>query len=163
MDFFSLGALILRSLQIVSNNPAIGGGSTLRTQEISELLGLFGQLFERGDEALEELQEFADIVGAMAAENRNPSRAEWETLRARSDVAHDVIQEAAAEAQAREDAEQDERDRIADEEAEAARQAIAAEIAELEAIPDEDLTEEQRARLELLTSPVLDPNDSEDD
>lgn len=103
MGFLEIGALILRSLQIVSNNPALGGGSTLKMQEISELLGLFGQLFERGDEALDELKSFAAIVEAMAKEGRNPSPAEWETLRGRSDAAHDVIQQAAEAARQEEE------------------------------------------------------------
>lgn len=107
MGFLEIGALILRSLQIVSNNPALGGGSTLRMQEISELLGLFGQLFERGDEALDELKAFAAIVEAMAKEGRNPSPAEWETLRGRSDAAHDVIQQAAEAAREEEEEEED--------------------------------------------------------
>lgn len=148
MDFLSIGALILRSLQVISNNPALGGGSSLRMTEISELLGLFGQLFERGDEALDELKAFADVVEAMAKEGRAPTRAEWDTLRGRSDAAHETIQDAAAAAAAEE-----ERERIADEEAEAARQAIADEIAALEAIPEEDRTDEQAARLEELTAP----------
>jgi len=107
MDFLSIGALILRSLQVISNNPALGGGSMLRMQEISELLGLFGQLFERGDEALDELRAFADIVESMAAEGRAPSRAEWDVLRGRSDAAHDVIQAAAAAAEEEEEDDDD--------------------------------------------------------
>lgn len=95
MDFLSIGALILRSLQVIGNNPALGGGSSLRMDEISELLGIFGQLFERGDEALEELEAFADIVESMAKEGRAPTRIEWDTLRGRSDAAHETIQEAA--------------------------------------------------------------------
>ena len=74
MDFLSIGALILRSLQVVAQNPALGGGSSVRMGEMAELLGLFGQLFERGDEALDELRAFADVVEAMAKEGRPPTR-----------------------------------------------------------------------------------------
>lgn len=153
MDFLAIGALILRSLQVISNNPALGGGSSVKLAEISELLGLFGQLFERGDEALDELRAFADIVEAMANEGRAPTRAEWDVLRGRSDAAHEVIQEAAEQAREEEEEEEAERQRIADEEAARVQQELEAELAQLLSIPEEERTPEQIARIEEITSP----------
>jgi hypothetical protein len=43
MDFLTLAALALRSLQVVTNNPLLGGGSSARLDEVSELLGAFAQ------------------------------------------------------------------------------------------------------------------------
>lgn len=86
----------IRGLALVTNNPALGGGSSVRMQEASELLGLLGELLERGDEAHADLVAFTKVMESMAKQGRAPSTAEWNTLRARSDAAHDVIQEAAA-------------------------------------------------------------------
>ncbi len=86
----------IRGLALVTNNPALGGGSSVRMQEASELLGLLGELLERGDEAHDDLVAFTKVMEGMAKQGRAPSSIEWDTLRARSDAAHDVIQEAAA-------------------------------------------------------------------
>jgi len=126
----------IRGLALVTNNPALGGGSSVRMQEASELLGLLGELLERGDEAHDDLVAFTEVMEGMAKQGRAPSTAEWDTLRNRSDAAHDVIQAAAAEV-----------------EEEEKRQAIADEIAALEAIDDDERTEEQWNRLDELTAP----------
>ena len=86
----------IRGLALVTNNPALGGGSSVRMQEASELLGLLGELLERGDEAHDDLVAFTKVMEGMAKQGRAPSSAEWDALRDRSDAAHDVIQEAAA-------------------------------------------------------------------
>ena len=62
------------------------------------MLGMLGELLERGDEAHDELKAFTEVVAKIAEENRSPTRIEWQTLRGRSDAAHDVIQAAAAAA-----------------------------------------------------------------
>ncbi len=86
----------IRGLALVTNNPALGGGSSVRLQEASELLGLLGEVLARGDEAHDDLVAFTKMVEGMAKQGRPPSEAEWKALRGRSDAAHDVIQEAAA-------------------------------------------------------------------
>lgn len=96
MGIIELILVAIRGLSVVTNNPALGGGSSLRLQEASELLALLGELLERGDEAHDELVAFTKVVEGMAKQGRAPSGAEWDTLRGRSDAAHDVIQEAAA-------------------------------------------------------------------
>ncbi len=98
MGALELILVAIRGLSVVTNNPALGGGSSSTLGEVSEFLGLLGELIERGDEGNEELKAFAQIIESMAAEGRNPSRVEWAALRARSNAAHDLIQAAAAEA-----------------------------------------------------------------
>ena len=96
MGIIELILVAVRGLALVTNNPALGGASSIRMEEASELLGLLGELLERGDEAHDELKAFAAEVEKIAKENRSPTRLEWDTLRGRSDAAHDVIQAAAA-------------------------------------------------------------------
>lgn len=98
MGIIELILVAIRGLSVVTNNPALGGGSSLRMNEISDFLALLGELVERGDETHDELVEFTEIIEKMVAENRGPNRDEWQTLRDRSDEAHDVIQAAAAAA-----------------------------------------------------------------
>lgn len=139
MSLLQLIMVAVNGLSVITNNPALGGGSSVRMEQASELLALLGELIARGDEGHRELQEFADIIQRMAAEGTEPSRAEWDTLRARSDAAHGTIQDAAAAAEA-------------EEAAEAFAQGVADEIEALEAIPEEDRTAEQQDRLDELTA-----------
>lgn len=96
MGIIELVLVGIKGLSVVLNNPALGGGSSVKLQETSELLALLGELLTRGDEAHDELVAFTKVIEGMAAQGRAPSRVEWDTLRGRSDAAHDVIQAAAA-------------------------------------------------------------------
>ncbi len=96
MGIIELVLVAIKGLSVVLNNPALGGGSSVKLQEASELLSFLGELLTRGDEAHEELVAFTKVVEEMAAKGRQPTTAEWNTLRGRSDAAHDVIQAAAA-------------------------------------------------------------------
>jgi len=96
MGIIELALVAIKGLSVVLNNPALGGGSSVKLQDASELLALLGELLTRGDEAHDELVAFTKVVEGMAAEGRQPNKAEWDTLRGRSDAAHDVIQAAAA-------------------------------------------------------------------
>ncbi len=98
MGILELILVAVRGLALVTNNPALGGASSVKMQEVSEMLGRLGELLERGDEAHDELKAFTEVVAKIAEENRSPTRIEWQTLRGRSDAAHDVIQAAAAAA-----------------------------------------------------------------
>ena len=98
MGILELILVAVRGLALVTNNPALGGASSVKMQEVSEMLGMLGELLERGDEAHDELKAFTEVVAKIAEENRSPTRIEWQTLRGRSDAAHDVIQAAAAAA-----------------------------------------------------------------
>ena len=103
MNFLQLVLVAIRGLAVVTNNPALGGGSSVRLEQASSLLDLLGELLERGDEAHTELKEFADMVERMAKEGRAPTPAEWQTLKDRSDAAHSILQDALAEAEAEEE------------------------------------------------------------
>lgn len=106
MNPIQLILIAIRGLSVITNNPALGGGSMIKLQETSKLLDFLGELLERGDEANTELKEFAEIIKAMAAESRAPTKAEWTSLQERSDAAHDVIQEARRRAEEEEAANQ---------------------------------------------------------
>lgn len=84
----------IRGLSILLNNPAFGGGSNLRFQEAAELLGMLDQILMRGEDAYEDLVELAETIQGMVDSNRAPTPAEWAALRARSDAAHAVLQDA---------------------------------------------------------------------
>ncbi len=96
MGIIELALVAIKGLSVVLNNPALGGGSSVKLQDASELLALLGELLTRGDEAHDELVAFTKVVEDMAAKGRQPTTAEWDTLRGRSDAAHATIQEAAA-------------------------------------------------------------------
>jgi hypothetical protein len=98
MGIIELALVAIKGLSVVLNNPALGGGSSVKMQEASELLALLGELLTRGDAAHDELVAFTKTVEEMAAQGRAPTTAEWATLRQRSDAAHAIIQEAAAAA-----------------------------------------------------------------
>lgn len=106
MGIIELILVAVRGLAVVTNNPNLGGSSSIPMKEVSELLGLLGELLQRGDEAHDELKAFAASVEKIAKEDRAPTRAEWDTLRGRSDAAHSIIQEAAAAAAEEEETEQ---------------------------------------------------------
>jgi hypothetical protein len=99
MGILELVLVAIKGLSVVLNNPALGGGSSVRMQEASELLALLGELLTRGDAAHDELVAFTKTVEGMTAQGRAPSKAEWDTLRGRSDAAHALIQDAAAAAE----------------------------------------------------------------
>jgi hypothetical protein len=112
MGIIELILVAIRGLAVVTNNPALGGGSSVRMQEASELLALLGELLERGDEAHDELVAFTKVVEGMAKQGRAPSGAEWDTLRGRSDAAHATIQDAVADLDAEEKAAEEEEQRL---------------------------------------------------
>ncbi len=94
MNPIQLALIAIQGLSTVLRNPALGGGSSLRLDQASELLGILGTLLEEGDEAIEELKVFAETVEDMAEKGRAPSKLEWDVLRTRSDDAHARLQAA---------------------------------------------------------------------
>jgi outer membrane biosynthesis protein TonB len=106
MNPIQLILIAIRGLSVITNNPALGGGSMVKLSEASKLLNFFGEILERGDEAHTELKEFAETIKSMAEEGRAPTAAEWTSLQERSDAAHDVIQEARRRAEEEEAANQ---------------------------------------------------------
>lgn len=108
MDPLSMAIMAVNALSGVLRNPALGGGSSVRLDQASELLGILGSLLQEGDEALDELKAFTATVEDMAAKGRAPSRAEWDIMRARSDDAHARLQAAKDELLADEEPEEPE-------------------------------------------------------
>jgi len=149
MDFISLALIAIRGVSTVLHNPALGGGSSASSRNVSNLLLIFSDLLEEGDEAYEEMKEFAETVAAMAAEGRSPTREERQFLRARRAAAHERYQAA--------------KERILNPQEEPTvldEQALETLIATLEDIPEEDRTDEEneelagaQAELEALRNP----------
>jgi hypothetical protein len=97
MDPISLAILAINGLSTVLSNPALGGGTSVKFGQASELLGILGTLISQGDDALDDLKEFTAAIERMAAEGRPPSDDEWSIMRARSDDAHARLQAAKEE------------------------------------------------------------------
>ncbi len=97
MDPISLIILAVNGIRTVIANPALGGGSSVKFDQASELLGILGVLISQGDDALDDLKAFTATIQSMAAEGRAPSSEEWDILRGRSDDAHARLQAAKEE------------------------------------------------------------------
>lgn len=97
MDPISLILLAVNGIRTVINNPALGGGSSVRFDEASELLGILGTLIGQGADGVDDLKKFTEVIESMAAQGRAPSSAEWDILRGRSDDAHARLQAAKEE------------------------------------------------------------------
>lgn len=68
-------------------------------EELQKLLGYVALLLERGEAGRHALEELCAQVDVMVAQgNRSPTVEELAALQGRSDVAHEIIQEAAAAA-----------------------------------------------------------------
>jgi hypothetical protein len=97
MDPISLALLAINGLSTILSNPALGGGSSVKLGQASELLGILGALISQGDDALDDLKDFTSLIEEMAAKGRAPSPGEWDVMRARSDDAHARLQAAKEE------------------------------------------------------------------
>jgi hypothetical protein len=84
-------------MRTVLNNPALGGGSSVKLDQASELLGILGVLISQGDDAIDDLKAFTATIQSMAASGRAPNRVEWDIMRGRSDDAHARLQAAKEE------------------------------------------------------------------
>ena len=93
MGFLGYVQLALGSIQLLLQNPLLGGQSNVRHQEAAELIGILSALIEEGEDAYEDLKAFAEEVKTMAEEGRSPTPQEWAVLRARKDAAHDRLQQ----------------------------------------------------------------------
>jgi hypothetical protein len=93
MDPITFAITAINGLRLLLNNPALGGGSSVRPSEASELLGILGTLLVEGDDAHSDLVAFTEQIEAMVVAGRGPTPDEWTALRERSDAAHDRLQE----------------------------------------------------------------------
>jgi hypothetical protein len=106
MDPITLILLTLQSLAVVTQNPALGGGSSLKLNEVSNLLNLLATFVLAGKAGEEHLQAFADTVAKMRDEHRAPTPNEWADLTARRDAAHQRLQDLKPELEAQAAAEE---------------------------------------------------------
>ena len=97
MDPISLILLAVNGIRTVIANPALGGGSSVRMDQASELLGILGVLISQGDDAIDDLKAFTKTIESMAEQGRAPSEDEWNIMRRRSDDAHARLQAAKEE------------------------------------------------------------------
>jgi len=92
----------LDSLQIILANPALSGGSSIRTSEASEILRLIITLAQDPTtDAMPAMEMLTDTLTAMAALGRGPTPFEWINIR-RCQAEYDVPPE--EDTQAMEDA-----------------------------------------------------------
>ena len=59
---------------------------------ISKWASIAAALLEQGDAARAALEDLVDHIRLMVDEDREPTQAEWDALAARSQAAHDTIQ-----------------------------------------------------------------------
>jgi len=71
----------LDRLQVVLANPALSGGSSLRTSEASEILRLIISLAQDGEDGGVELEGFVGTLTTMGEKGRGPTPLEWESIR----------------------------------------------------------------------------------
>lgn len=76
---------------LASSISLIPGGSWI-TPALEELLDLGAQLITAGEAGTTELQALTDQIKTMVAQGRDPTQAEWDALRTRSDAAHAKLQ-----------------------------------------------------------------------
>lgn len=92
MGWLVLVRTALNSVGLLLSNPLLGGGGSVKAQQAAELLEVLDMILEEGEDGYEDLKAFTEQVQAMADENRGPTPAEWDMLRARKDAAHDRLQ-----------------------------------------------------------------------
>ena len=92
MDPISLILLTVQSLGVVLHNPALGGGSSVKFDQASQILGILATFIMAGKAGEAHLRRLAEVVQKMKDESRGPSREEWASLVARRDAAHEALQ-----------------------------------------------------------------------
>jgi hypothetical protein len=83
----TLIATLVGQLALIARDPALG----YRGQALTETLTLLSTLVARGEEARAELEALAAQVQAMVAENREPTKPEWQGLRDLSKSYNDIF------------------------------------------------------------------------
>jgi hypothetical protein len=85
---FSTISALLSGLSLAARNPVFSGAGVA----ISAVLDLASSLVARGEAGAAELEKLTEEIKAMVAEGRQPTAAEWKSLRSRSDAAHAILQ-----------------------------------------------------------------------
>lgn len=87
MDTLTLIATLVGQLALISKDPALG----YRGQALTEALALLGTLVAKGEEARAELEALAAQIQGMVAADREPTKEEWNSLRALSREYYDIF------------------------------------------------------------------------
>jgi hypothetical protein len=87
VENLTLIATLVGQLALIARDPALG----YRGQAITEALALISTLVTKGEEARAELEALAAQIQAMVAEDREPSKTEWQSLRDLSKSYNDVF------------------------------------------------------------------------
>lgn len=87
MDYAMLVATLVGQLAQISKDPALG----YRGQAITEALALLSTIVQKGEAARAQLEILADQIAAMAAEQREPTKTEWQGLRDLSRANHLIL------------------------------------------------------------------------
>src|SRR5689334_9465611 len=87
MEYLTLVATLVGQLALISRDPALG----YRGQAITEALVLLSALVQKGEAARAELEALTAQVAQMVAADREPTKAEWATLRDKSRAAHLIL------------------------------------------------------------------------
>lgn len=87
MDYTMLIATLVGQLALISKDPALG----YRGQAITEALALLSTIVQKGEAARAELEVLAAHIAQMAAEDREPTKVEWQGLRDLSKQHHLVL------------------------------------------------------------------------
>jgi hypothetical protein len=87
MDYMMLVATLVGQLALIAKDPALG----YRGQAITEALGLLTTIIGKGEAARAELEALAAQIQQMVAENREPTKPEWQALRDLSKQHHLIL------------------------------------------------------------------------
>lgn len=77
MEYSTLIATLVGQLALISKDPALG----YRGQAITEALALLSTIVQKGEAARAELEALAAQIAQMVAEQREPTKEEWQGLR----------------------------------------------------------------------------------
>lgn len=72
--------------------PTFVGDHSHKAEALSSYLKAGASLIQAGEKGAEELAALTEQVKAMVADGRDPTAAEWDSLKSRSDAAHAAIQ-----------------------------------------------------------------------
>lgn len=87
MDYMLLIATLVGQLATISKDPALG----YRGQAITEALALLATIIGKGEAARFELEALAAQIQQMVAEQREPTKPEWQHLRDLAKAQHAIL------------------------------------------------------------------------
>lgn len=87
MDYLTLVATLVGQLALIAKDPALG----YRGQAITEALALLSTIVQKGEAARFELEALAAQIQQMVAEQREPTKSEWQHLRDLAKAQHEIL------------------------------------------------------------------------